>query len=620
MALFLVLWPLAYSNAQTELDPSQTYSTGNIVVPTTTTSGSTWVGGVYQDGVNCMGGGGPGYCGPNPIVRPDGNINFSYGSVYLYQEQLTAGLLPSITGLQIRGYDFSFTAKNGNGWDDGRVDQLSALVRFWDTTTGKAANNLVYGNSWNLSYRFDWTNFTYSETFNSPYDANSIGRVQYGFIGKDNNFWAGHYGPEIRDVSFNIRYGVDPCASDPLYSPTCPGYLTALQSLVPAMAPTAEVVAAQPEPIAEVQPVATSAPATQQAASNQEQAQQQVAAVEQKQEQSNEKKEGASLSLVLSVVRQEQSRISSVEQSVVAESVSQAMKDADKTTAEAEAVAQQSSNQSQEQATLEQGGSQAQVAIASQTTTAQSAVSISNQTIRTGPVLSNQQFPINSDTQVTSIEQYANPVPINQVQDNTQHIPQGVIELKQPEPMRIDEVQIPAQAIAVDQRPITSQSVSSIPQQEASVPSLIPPTLIDPIRIETVIQEALPVNYSLIPERRIIEEIELPKMEEYKASATTPADDFMESKPPMIEAPQQNQSQTVKRNVQDNEAAAGVSLDRMAAQPAGYAQYSVALKDASFYEPKEIYRGQKVVDNAKALRQLATDKLHQEMIEQQYRR
>ena len=61
-------------------------------------------------------------------------------------------------------------------------------------------------------------------------------------------------------------------------------------------------------------------------------------------------------------------------------------------------------------------------------------------------------------------------------------------------------------------------------------------------------------------------------------------------------------------------------MDRMAVQPAGYAQYSIALKDAAFYEPKEIYKGQKVVDNARALRQLATDKLHQEMVEQQYRR
>jgi hypothetical protein len=45
----------------------------------------------------------------------------------------------------------------------------------------------------------------------------------------------------------------------------------------------------------------------------------------------------------------------------------------------------------------------------------------------------------------------------------------------------------------------------------------------------------------------------------------------------------------------------------------------VVLKDADFYAPKDIYGNQKTVDNARALRQLSSDRLHQEMIDQQYK-
>ncbi|NDG31763.1 hypothetical protein EB118_17045, partial [bacterium] len=73
-------------------------------------------------------------------------------------------------------------------------------------------------------------------------------------------------------------------------------------------------------------------------------------------------------------------------------------------------------------------------------------------------------------------------------------------------------------------------------------------------------------------------------------------------------------------NVQDNDAAAGVSINTIAVTPVGFNAYNIALTDAAFYAPKEIYRNQKVVDNARLLRQLASDRLHQQMVDQQYRR
>jgi hypothetical protein len=78
---------------------------------------------------------------------------------------------------------------------------------------------------------------------------------------------------------------------------------------------------------------------------------------------------------------------------------------------------------------------------------------------------------------------------------------------------------------------------------------------------------------------------------------------------------------TVKRNVANNELAGGIDLTKIAVQPVGFNNYmTLTLSDAVFYAPKEVYPNQRVVDNARAQRLLqgASDKLHQEMVNSQY--
>jgi hypothetical protein len=100
-----------------------------------------------------------------------------------------------------------------------------------------------------------------------------------------------------------------------------------------------------------------------------------------------------------------------------------------------------------------------------------------------------------------------------------------------------------------------------------------------------------------------------------------PINQIVEQRPTAFENTTQNTTtQTVKTNVQDNDAAGGVSINNIAITPVGFNAYSVALKDVAFYAPKEIYRNQKTVDNLRALRQLGSDRLHQEMVDQQYRK
>ena len=77
----------------------------------------------------------------------------------------------------------------------------------------------------------------------------------------------------------------------------------------------------------------------------------------------------------------------------------------------------------------------------------------------------------------------------------------------------------------------------------------------------------------------------------------------------------------VNQNAQPNEAAGNVNIASIALQPVGYESYTnLVLKDAAFYAPKEVYKNQKTVDNARALRQLSNDSKHREMIELQYTR
>jgi len=115
-------------------------------------------------------------------------------------------------------------------------------------------------------------------------------------------------------------------------------------------------------------------------------------------------------------------------------------------------------------------------------------------------------------------------------------------------------------------------------------------------------------------------DVEVPQNEGIKVGGRSALNDAMEQRPMLSNANVQEQkTESVNRNVQPNELAGGVDITRMATQPAGYQAYSFALADAPFYAPKEIYKNQVNVDNARVLRQLSSDKLHQDLVNLQYK-
>jgi hypothetical protein len=211
------------SNAQVDSTTGNLINYGTSATDTT----SRWNNGVYVNQL-CFQAGQPGNCGPNPSIRDGGYINFSYGTADLNQVvNINRALAAGGTGVQLSGFNFGFMAKNGNGWDDARQDYLAAYVKLYNAGGGLAAN---YDYSAQTNRKYNWTNFNFSETFANPAAASNFSNAQVGFVGRDNNFWAGNYGPEIYNVSFSLKYRVDPCATNPAYSPTCSGFSNVIES------------------------------------------------------------------------------------------------------------------------------------------------------------------------------------------------------------------------------------------------------------------------------------------------------------------------------------------------------------------------------------------------------
>ncbi len=551
------------SNAQ-DLVAGQIYNTGNIVLPTNQGGPSSWVNGVYQNNLTCWSWGQPGYCGPNAIVGPGNNINFSFGSTYIYQQQDVSGILPSSTpGLQVTGYNFGFRAKNGNGWDDGRVDQLAALVRFWDTTGGRGTSNLLYGNSYDLNYKFNWTNFNFSENFTSPLNASSIGKVQYGFIGRDNNGWAGPYGPEVINVSFSLKYTVDPCSVNVLSSPSCPGYLSAINSLTPATVAASSTIVSTPTTVAtlpttaDVQPstvvvdaggVEVSTSGTISAPDNIPQSVKESAQKTESEKQEEKTKSGPNMSLVMSVVRQVQANDRAVQASAVENALQEV--------SSAIANAQEQTNMVIEN-NQRNNAAQQQAAAESQQT---SIVNLQLQNMQTSRQSSFNFEPVAAVNQIQQIQK-----PVEQVNTQTQ--------------VQVSKVDYSLLPLTV--QPFTSSQVSVFRQNENQG--------------EIIAQTNFVSNES-------------------------PIKSILEQKPFIENTTTEQKTETVKSNVQSNELAGNVDINKMAVTPPGFNAYmSLALKDGQLYKPEEIYKNQVTVDNVRALRQLSSDRVHQEMVNQQYR-
>ena len=188
------------------------------------------------------------------------------------------------------------------------------------------------------------------------------------------------------------------------------------------------------------------------------------------------------------------------------------------------------------------------------------------------------------------------------------------------------------------------QAISNILSLSNEMTSYKPQQIINNLVITPVIVEQTPIitttlqnnqilqtqnntnNLNLLPNAitnpTLGQTIDVPNVQaNFLTSKTDPINAILENKPNIDDKKEETTLTTVRQNVQDNDLANGVQLAQLSVVPIGFNQYTnLVLRDAAFYAPKEIYRNQRTVDNTRALRQLSSDRLHQEMVDQQYRR
>lgn len=546
---------------------SQVSNTGNLV-------DSTWSNGYPVSALTCWQAGDPNCSPGRPYVRPDGNINFSYTATELYQARTLADVLPySGTGLMVTGFQYNWRSKNGNGWDDGRLDVLQAYVQMYSK-----GGQWIESQTYSLNFVHNWTDFAWSGTFSKERRGSDLGTILYGFYGKDNNYWVGPYGPEITNVSFSLRYQPDPCVVNPLHSTDCPGFLKAIAS--PAY--QAQESSAVITPI--VAATTNSAPF-------------------------------ASLPTMISAV---------VKLTATQEQFTQ----------ETEIlVAGSSSTSSSSSAVAMVNQAAAPVTVARVRT---NSADYTENTLSIDSVLE-QTSTVQTATTSTIVKNISSQARSNLARDTLTR-PDNT-----PEITMLDQ---PLRAVPETTSTTTVAAVSTLPVQPRSSTQTISTdnqinySLVEPVTINTNLQAVnISVQTPIVPSQSapvvetatVVEPIraaapETPTADSQSnlvASAlidrTNPLNDALNGRQLLAPASAVFAGPSVKPNTQDNDIAGGVSISQIARVPAGFDIYqNLAIREIAFYQPREIYRGQRTVDNVRALRSLGQDAKHQEMVNQQY--
>lgn len=120
-------------------------------------------------------------------------------------------------GIQINGFTYGFSFLNGG-------DSYGSLVSHAYMTDAAGNINLQEAISWTQSP--NWQTVDRTVTYNTAQELANIGQGGLYFTGQDSRFWAGYYGPQVKDPYFKVNYTVDQCAVNPQSNPSCPGYKT----------------------------------------------------------------------------------------------------------------------------------------------------------------------------------------------------------------------------------------------------------------------------------------------------------------------------------------------------------------------------------------------------------
>ena len=163
--------------------------------------------------------------GPTPIYDPATNtISFSYNAnAYVGQTiAINQALANAGAGIKVGGYTYSYDVRNMNGDNrQGGTDTFTVA-----TALRGPANSVLLSSNQYFNTKFEWTTYSGTRTASTPYNMSDVSYLQIGITGGDNGYWGGYFGPQVRNVDMRLNYTIDPCATNPAYSPTCANYNT----------------------------------------------------------------------------------------------------------------------------------------------------------------------------------------------------------------------------------------------------------------------------------------------------------------------------------------------------------------------------------------------------------
>jgi len=147
----------------------------------------------------------------NPATQ---TILFGYTQQIVSQEIKLRDALQG-THLRLHGYNYSFQYMNSD-FNRGFVSFAVDLKDEFGFSRQK--------DNYSLNQTNGWETVSGKRSYASPFNLQSVDRFEVSLSGKDDRYWAGYYGPQVRNVSLNAMYVVDECAVNPLYATTCPNY------------------------------------------------------------------------------------------------------------------------------------------------------------------------------------------------------------------------------------------------------------------------------------------------------------------------------------------------------------------------------------------------------------
>lgn len=215
----LVFCGFVFAQTNTSQLPTGIQTSPNLIgictVPTTSgVCAANWQGttATTSDGGGYSGGNQPGY---NATTN---TIMFGYTqSTAAYTYAFNTALQNS--GMSITGYNYKWDYIN-EGMTSGN---LTGKVNF----AGIDGTSL-HSKSWILGPTTGgWTTTSGTETFTNALAALNIANFSLSFSGKDSRYWAGYYGPQVKNPSLTLNYTFNQCVTNPLSSPDCPGYAAA---------------------------------------------------------------------------------------------------------------------------------------------------------------------------------------------------------------------------------------------------------------------------------------------------------------------------------------------------------------------------------------------------------